>query len=371
MMKNSKEKEQYSQNAEVRQRKLGYIRTRDQQDKRFCSKQKSYFTQRCQTDHEFKKKNRSRFSRRYRTDECFTMRRRAYITERYRDDVGFKNRQRSYITERYRDDVGFKNRQRSYITERYRDDVGFRNRQRYYITRRYLNNPEFRFKHQEIMRRIMKTKSDSLRTKTIRRVSTLLQKYKVINQLCRERNDCVIMKAVELFKAQIKNGPTFVCTVCHRALFPNQVRPCRRSFYKKNRHVVASCLTGQFVHICDDECQASCSVPAERKLEWICHTCCPHLKDGKMPAFAVANNLTLSDIPKELCGLNILERHLISKCISFAKIVPLPKGQQRAIRGNVVCVPSEVQETVNVLPRLRIQKHNYSRRCGPLRPNPH
>ncbi|XP_037103982.1 uncharacterized protein LOC119120863 [Syngnathus acus] len=28
-------------------------------------------------------------------------------------------------------------------------------------------------------------------------------------------------------------------------------------------------------------------------------------------------------------------------------------GQQRAIRGNVVCVPSEVEETVNVLPRLR------------------
>ncbi|KAM9817805.1 uncharacterized protein ACBT44_006975 [Syngnathus typhle] len=29
------------------------------------------------------------------------------------------------------------------------------------------------------------------------------------------------------------------------------------------------------------------------------------------------------------------------------------EGQQRAIRGNVVCVPSEVEETVNVLPRLR------------------
>ncbi|KAM9811540.1 uncharacterized protein LOC133155361 isoform X7 [Syngnathus typhle] len=115
------------------------------------------------------------------------------------------------------------------------------------------------------------------------------------------------MKAVEVFKAQIKNGPTFVCTVCHRALFPNQVRACQRRFYEKNRHVVASCLTGQFVHICDDECQASCSVPAERKLEWICHTCYSHLKDG----------------------------------------------QQRAIRGNVVCVPSEVQETVNVLPRLK------------------
>ncbi|KAK2886446.1 hypothetical protein Q8A73_020392 [Channa argus] len=34
-------------------------------------------------------------------------------------------------------------------------------------------------------------------------------------------------------------------------------------------------------------------------------------------------------------------RHFIAKCIPFAKIIPLPKGRQAAIRGNVVCVPSE------------------------------
>ncbi|KAL3987658.1 hypothetical protein ACER0C_014773 [Sarotherodon galilaeus] len=73
-----------------------------------------------------------------------------------------------------------------------------------------------------------------------------------------------------------------------------------------------------------------------------------------MPALAVANKLELADIPAELSDLNILERHLIAKCIPFAKIIPLPKGRQRAIRGNVVCVPSEVQETVEALPRLRI-----------------
>lgn len=37
----------------------------------------------------------------------------------------------------------------------------------------------------------------------------------------------------------------------------------------------------------------------------------------------------------------------------FAKIIPLPKGRQRALHGNVVCVLSEVQETVNAIPRLR------------------
>ncbi|CAI5670059.1 unnamed protein product [Oreochromis niloticus] len=81
----------------------------------------------------------------------------------------------------------------------------------------------------------------------------------------------------------------------------------------------------------------------------------PSLKSGCMPRLAAVNGLELQDIPAELCDLNILERHLIAKCIPFAKIIPLPKGRQRLIRGNVVCVPSEVQQTVDSLPRLRSQ----------------
>ena len=70
-----------------------------------------------------------------------------------------------------------------------------------------------------------------------------------------------------------------------------------------------------------------------------------------MPPIAVANELELSPIPPELSELNVLERQLIAKVLPFAKIVALPKGQQRAVHGAVVCVPSEVNATVNCLPR--------------------
>lgn len=117
--------------------------------------------------------------------------------------------------------------------------------------------------------------------------------------------------------------------------------------------MVAACLTGKYVHVCDDDCRnKQCKMHDERR-EWICHTCHNHLKDRALPTFAVANNLELADIPPELSDLNILSRHLIAKCITFAKMILLPKGRQRAIHGNVVCVPSEVQEVVDALPRLR------------------
>lgn len=104
----------------------------------------------------------------------------------------------------------------------------------------------------------------------------------------------------------------------------------KRSNYVQDPHVAETCLTGRFVHVCTDECQNSRHTIILRMVE--CH-------------------LVLADIPAELSDLNILEKHLIAKCITFAEMIPLPKGQQRAIHGNLVCVPSEEQ----ALPRLRSQ----------------
>ena len=181
-------------------------------------------------------------------------------------------------------------------------------------------------------------------------------KQKYIEQRARRarlRKRYLIQKAISNFRKKIKHGPTHVCTVCHRALFPKGVNRCKREDYVKNPHVVSACLTGTYVHVCNDECRDCCTVPDERKQEWICPTCHDHLMRGNMPPLAMANNLELIQIPPELSDLNILERHISSKYITFAKIVPLPKGQQRLLCGNVVCVPSDVEKTVNTLPRLR------------------
>ena len=161
----------------------------------------------------------------------------------------------------------------------------------------------------------------------------------------------VMEAAISSFRERIRRGPTHVCTVCHRALFPNQVKYCNRAKYVRNIHVVADCLSGKYVHVCDIECSAPCTIPQDRRREWICHTCDSHLTRGAMPSMAAANNLELAAIPPELEELNVLERQLIAKILPFAKIVALPKGQQRAVHGAVVCVPSEVEATVNALPR--------------------
>ncbi|XP_074542437.1 uncharacterized protein LOC141802702 isoform X2 [Halichoeres trimaculatus] len=372
--KKEKSTKHYNKNAECRERKVSKTKTRYQkdpvfrqwrkcyvnnqyrQDDAFREKKKSSVNDRYRQDDAFKEKKKSSVNDRYRQDDAFKEKKKSSVNDRYRQDDAFKEKKKSSVNDRYRQDDAFKENKISYMINRYRSNARSRQSKKTYITKRYANDPEFRLKHKDTMRQIMRNKSLSMRKPSnILCAMKIRRKYRCITRHTNPRDDSLIREAIKVFRAQISNGPTYVCTVCHRALFPNQVRPCNRSKYVKEPHVARTCLTGRYVHVCDNECQSSrqCTVPDERKREWICYTCHDHLIRGSMPSLAMANSLELSDIPPELRDLNILERHLISKCITFAKIIPLPKGQQRAIHGNVVCVPSEVQGTVNALPRLR------------------
>ncbi|XP_065942484.1 uncharacterized protein [Magallana gigas] len=70
-----------------------------------------------------------------------------------------------------------------------------------------------------------------------------------------------------------------------------------------------------------------------------------------MPSECFMNKLENVEVPNVLRELNSVERHLVSKIIPFKKMMALPKGGQFGVQGPVVCVPSNVSETVESLPR--------------------
>ncbi|KAL1277204.1 hypothetical protein QQF64_023877 [Cirrhinus molitorella] len=123
-----------------------------------------------------------------------------------------------------------------------------------------------------------------------------------------------------------------------------------RTRYVTNVQIAASCLTGKYVQLVTVPVQFLVQFQKKRQ-ERICHTCDSHLKRGSMPSIAVPNKIELPHNPAELLELNVLEQQLIARIVPFAKNSDMPKGQQRAVHGAVVCVPSEVEKTVNGLPR--------------------
>ena len=85
--------------------------------------------------------------------------------------------------------------------------------------------------------------------------------------------------------------------------------------------------------------------------EYICRTCHSKVLKGNVPCQAVYNNTYLDEVPPELSELEKLEQILIAQRIVFEKIVIMPKGQQRKIKGVICNVPVDCEHTCRILPR--------------------
>ena len=70
------------------------------------------------------------------------------------------------------------------------------------------------------------------------------------------------------------------------------------------------------------------------------------IKQGKVPCQAVINNMYVDDTPVELASLEKLEQILIAQIIVFEKIIVMPKGQQRKVKGAICNVPVECDQTI-------------------------
>ena len=164
---------------------------------------------------------------------------------------------------------------------------------------------------------------------------------------------------MQQFLEKVADGPDFVCCVCHRLLFRHQVLHCKKDNYSKTQTVAsiaANCITEDYLHQCTEDCDLPCHwLDTARGKLWICFSCHYKINRGQMPPECWSNNLTVQAIPPELACLNSLEQHLIALHIPFMKMLALPKGGQNGVHGPVTCVPANIVETSNVLPRSNME----------------
>ena len=133
---------------------------------------------------------------------------------------------------------------------------------------------------------------------------------------------------VTVFKNAIKEGPYYICVVCHRCLYKKSVKK-----FISNQYNVS--------------CDVFHEIQSFDQCKYICITCDKHLKKNNTPPQAVSK-LMFDPIPDILKDMNCLEKTLIAKRILFKK---MPKGQQPKIRGSVHNIPVQADAVSNVLPR--------------------
>ena len=135
---------------------------------------------------------------------------------------------------------------------------------------------------------------------------------------------------VNEFLTDIEAGPYYICKSCNRMLYRKSVRKFHRDAYS--------------IDIFTD-------VPSFDNEQYICNTCHSKLIKGKIPCQAVYNKLQMDQAPPELEELRKLESILVAQKLLFQKIVVLPKGQQRKIKGAICNVPVNCETVCKSLPR--------------------
>ena len=136
---------------------------------------------------------------------------------------------------------------------------------------------------------------------------------------------------ISVFQNKIREGPYYICSVCHRILYRKTVM-----LLKENKYSVHRLFTE--IKSFDDK-------------QYICRTCHAKVSKGQVPCQAVGNKLEVDRIPPELSVLEKLEQILIAQRIVFEKIVVMPKGQQRKIKGAICNIPVDCDQTCTTLPR--------------------
>ena len=136
---------------------------------------------------------------------------------------------------------------------------------------------------------------------------------------------------ITTFHKKVREGPYYICSVCNRILYRKTVHEV-----KKNMYGFQHLFTGKKSF--DDK-------------EYMCKTCKSKLLKEQVPCQAVSNKLGVDDVPPEMKCREKLEQILVAQRIMFEKIVTMPKGQQRKIKGAICNVPVDCDNTCKLLPR--------------------
>ena len=136
-------------------------------------------------------------------------------------------------------------------------------------------------------------------------------------------------RCIDQFKEKLKQGPLYIFTVCHHIMYKKTVRLLTQSKYERKDLFTAKLSFDQ--------------------REYICCTCHDKISKNQMPSQEV--KLEVEDVPSELKSLHKLETILIAQRICFQKIIIIPNGQQRKLKGAVCNIPAECDTTCNMLPR--------------------
>nr|XP_057929835.1 uncharacterized protein LOC131129908 isoform X1 [Doryrhamphus excisus] len=188
----------------------------------------------------------------YRNDSLHRDRVKMCSVSKYRRDSLHRDRVKMCSVSKYRGDSLHRDRVKLCSVSKYRSDSLHRDRVKMYSASKYRSDSLHRAR--VVMQGVKKYKMDTRHRASVKLASmkkyhsNLERKMRVIADVKARRHAAKLREeefdvVVENFLEKVKNGPQFVCCVCHRLMFKHQVLQCHRALQQK-----CKCFSCEHVH---------------------------------------------------------------------------------------------------------------------------
>ena len=293
---------------------------------------------------ERKQQKRSYDKKKYATSDLLKFKKRNASKLKYENDENFRDNIKLYSITKYKENEQHREKVKNSSKIKYKVDETFQAQKKKKSVEKYKTNDEFKCK-------VKRLSSVQYKTSEVHRENVKKSTYAKRRRIHEDNKNWTFV--FEQFQNEKRLYPDYICSVCFKLLFRKQVLNCDPNAYNKKSNsegtsLGIACVSTKYLEKCSNDethiCSARCQL-------WVCFTCHRKLLAGFMPAECHLNNLENVEVPDVLKDLNSVERHLISRIIPFTKMMALPRGGQYGVQGPVVCVPSNVSDTVESLPR--------------------
>ncbi|KAK7573658.1 hypothetical protein V9T40_004699 [Parthenolecanium corni] len=385
-LKNSKQygMAKYKTNKQYKENKIVYImkkyHTNEEFRKTTIDKSSQYLKEKYHTYEEFRKTTIDKSSQ--------------YLMEKYHRNEEFRkttiDKSSQYVMEKYHTNEEFRkttiDKSSQYVTDKYHANEEFRKtmikQSSQYIKQNYHSNEEFKKKLIETSSNTQnirlsdpkqaflhclrvvncekqrmkdpKKKKDKIRKIKERRTHNLsipkqrgkyleARKRTYRKKVLSQQNEKQLREKERLlaqYSKRIQEGPDKVCCSCGRLFFE-----------KGTRYLTINSMQNSKIKL--DIANEACILKKnEQEFGYICITCFNDLKKNKISRYSLCNEgMLLPNVPPEVANLTLLEERFISPRIGFMKLVEVPINKQYKMRGRVINVPTNVEKSVEILPR--------------------
>ncbi|XP_071963825.1 uncharacterized protein [Antedon mediterranea] len=224
---NQRNKEKYHNDPTFRQNVTQKLAEKYRSNLKFRQNCKEKLAEKYRSNLKFRQNCKEKLAEKYWSNLKFRQKCKDKLAEKYRSNLKFRQKCKDKLAEKYRSNLKFRQKCKDKLAEKYRSNLKFRQNCKLKLAEKYQGNLKFR---ESVKQRCKQKFTEKYHGDEGFRKKIMKKNMKNREKIKRENTNFAFV--LENFRKTVSRGPEYVCCVCLKLLFKDQVMKCIKAKYK-------------------------------------------------------------------------------------------------------------------------------------------